>query len=95
MAKTCRTRHATPRAPGGRACTGNILALVAFHDAVSNTAGLGAIHLAAPPVRVLVDDKQASSLDEAGWEDMAISCFEQQGQSIPVLDLSRLFSAAH
>ncbi len=80
---------------GGRACTGNILALVAFHDAVSNTAGLGAIHLAAPPVRVLVDDNQASSLDEAGWEDMAISCFEQKGRSIPVLDLSRLFSAAH
>lgn len=79
---------------GGQACTGNILALVAYHDQLSNSAGLGAIHLSAPPVRVLVDDSQASDLEDEhpAWQEMAISCFDQQGSRIPVLHLSRIFA---
>lgn len=82
---------------GGEACEGNILALVAYLDSDGKTAGLGAIHLAAPPVRVYVDDGQATSLDDENpaWRDLAISCFEQAGKTVPVLHLSRIFSALH
>ncbi|MFZ6658494.1 chemotaxis protein CheW [Undibacterium sp. TJN19] len=78
---------------GGQPCKGNILALVAFHDADSKTAGLGAIHLSAPPSRVVVDDRQASNLEDDNpvWQDLAIACFEQDGKHVPVLDLSRIF----
>lgn len=82
---------------GRKPCDGNILALVAYYDGdARKTAMLGAIHLAAPPVRVYVDDQQAVSLEDEDpvWRDLAISCFEQQGQAVPVLHLGRLFSAS-
>ena len=86
-----------PLCVGGTACSGHILALVAYTDSDSQSAGLGAIHLAAPPTRIYVDDQQASSLEgeDEVWQELAIACFEQQGKAIPILHLSRLFGATH
>jgi chemotaxis signal transduction protein len=79
-----------------KASKGTLMAIVGYHDATNQTAGLGAIILAAPPVRIAVDDAQACTLDEdmARWHELANSSFKQEGEVIPVLHLSRLFGAA-
>jgi chemotaxis signal transduction protein len=75
---------------------GQLLAIVGYDDAESGNARLGAIILAAPPVRIAVDDEQACSLDEhmAAWRELANASFSQNGAVIPVLHLSRLFGRA-
>ena len=79
-----------------KASKGKLMAIVGYHDAANQTAGLGAIILAAPPVRIAVDDAQACTLDEdmARWHELANSSFKQEREVIPVLHLSRLFGAA-
>ena len=75
--------------------TGNLLAIVAYQECESGAAGLGAIILTAPPVRIAVDDAQACTLDEsmADWRELANASFERDSAVIPVLHLSRLFGA--
>ena len=75
---------------------GQLLAIVGYQDQESGSAGLGAIILSAPPVRISVDDEQACKLDEhmAQWRELANASFSQNGAVIPVLHLSRLFGAA-
>lgn len=78
------------------ASKGQLLAIVGYEDTESGSAGLGAIILAAPPVRIFVDDEQACSLDEPmeNWRELANASFSQNGVVIPVLHLSRLFGSA-
>ena len=78
------------------ASKGQLLAIVAYEDTQDAGAGLGAIILAAPPLRISVDDGQACRLDEhmAAWRELANASFCQNGAVIPVLHLSRLFSRA-
>ena len=73
---------------------GQLLAIVGYQDKESGNAGLGAIILATPPVRIAVDDEQACSLDQAmaHWRELANASFSQNGAVIPVLHLSRLFA---
>ena len=72
---------------------GNLLAIVAYQECESGAAGLAAILLAAPPVRITVDDAQACTLDEhmADWRELANAGFTREGAVMPVLHLSRLF----
>lgn len=78
-----------------RASKGKLMAIVAFQEA-DKGAGLGAIILTAPPVRIAVDDTQACTLDDdtVRWQELANSSFTQDGAVIPVLHLSRIFGAA-
>ena len=75
---------------------GQLLAIIGYQDKDSGNAELGAIILAAPPVRISVDDEQACSLDQAmaHWRELANASFSQNGAVIPVLHLSRLFAYA-
>ena len=75
---------------------GQLLAIVGYEDTENGSAGLGAIILAAPPVRISVDDEQACNLDQnmAHWRGLANASFSQNGAVIPVLHLSRLFAGA-
>lgn len=54
----------------------------------------GALQLASPPQQIEVSDAQACSLphETQGWSELAISCFEYEGQAVPVLNLNRLFA---
>lgn len=54
----------------------------------------GALLLAAIPERARVIGGQACALPEqpSGWRTLAISCFQQGGQPIPVLDLPFIFT---
>ncbi len=75
--------------------TSSLLAIVAYQDKETESAGLGAIILTAPPLRIAVDDAQACSLDEAtaDWRELANASFKRDNAVIPVLHLSRLFGA--
>jgi chemotaxis signal transduction protein len=75
---------------------GNLLAIVAYQERESAAAGLAAIIVTAPPVRITVDDAQACTLDEnmADWRELANASFTREGGVIPVLHLSRLFDTA-
>ncbi len=78
---------------GGPPTEHTLLALVGYQDPCDQTVGVGAIVLATPPVRITVNDSQATALDQQGpcWKELAISCFERDGMVIPVLHLSRMF----
>ena len=56
----------------------------------------GALLLYAIPTRVWVSDKQACDLPSApvGWQSLAISCFADGDDVIPILDLPFVFSGA-
>ena len=53
----------------------------------------GALLLAAIPMRTRVTDEQASRLPQqpGAWRTLAIACFKQDDQPIPILDLPYIF----
>lgn len=54
----------------------------------------GALLLAAIPARTRVADEQFCALPKqpGGWRTLAISCFRQSDQPIPILDLPHIFT---
>lgn len=84
---------------GAPPTAGTLLILVGFQASLGQAAQLGAIVLAAPPQKLLVDDTQAGSLPECSggggdWRRLAISSFERDGAQIPVLNLASVFAGA-
>lgn len=87
---------------GAAPTAGTLLILVGFQTGPEQAAQLGAMVLAAPPQKLLVNDQQAGSLPERaagssdgnGWQSLAISSFEQDGAQIPVLNLASVFAGA-
>lgn len=57
--------------------------------------GYGALLLAGIPTRAPVADDQACALPKqpSGWRTLAVSCFKQGTQPIPILDLPYIFSS--
>ena len=53
----------------------------------------GALLLADIPTRIRVADEQACALPQqpSDWRTLAISCFKQDDQPIPILDLPHIF----
>jgi chemotaxis signal transduction protein len=78
--------------PSGRtqACVG----IVGWQDQPGASPQYGALLFTDIPEKVRVRDEQACDLPErpSGWEIVAISCFSHNGQPIPILDVSLLFS---
>jgi chemotaxis signal transduction protein len=70
------------------------VAVVGYQKRRGEYPQFGALLLASPPQQVEVGDEQACSLPEEskGWNELAISCFDYQGNAVPVLDLNRLFN---
>ena len=72
-----------------------LIGIVAYNHLENNKQSYGAFLLDKVPVRIEVDDKQASDLPEspAAWEKIAISCFEHnKGEYVPILDIPGIFS---
>ena len=71
----------------------SLVALVAYQEVGHHVPKLGAAFLASPPRRIEVSDAQATAQDDclADWKGLAISCFEREGELVPVLHLNRLF----
>lgn len=74
---------------------GPFLAVVGYQRVRGELPQFGALMLASPPRQVAVSDEQACVLPEEAlrWKTLAISCFEHQGDAVPVLKLSRIFDA--
>lgn len=81
----------------GAALPGRITHLAAIVSyEIGGTRQLGAVQLAAPPVRATVSDEAACPLPEAParWKSIAISCFRHGEHVVPVVDLAHMFSDA-
>lgn len=79
---------------GGTAQQAQFIAVVGYQQRRGEYPQFGALLLSSPPLQVAVSDEQACKLPEnaQGWEELAISCFDYQGDAVPVLDLNRLFN---
>ncbi len=71
------------------------VAIVGYQNKRGEYPQFGAVKLVAPPRQEAVSDEQACSLPETmhDWERLVISCFEIQGEAVPVLNLNRLFAS--
>ncbi len=81
-----------PVAPGAPVFAG----IAAYQQRPGAPAQYGALRLAGMPTRIQVDDDRACALPEqpTGWQRVAMSCFAHDGQAVPILNLSRIFSNA-
>lgn len=72
------------------------LAVVGYQQTRGEYPQFGALMLASPPQQLSVSDAQACQLpaQSSAWQELAISCFEHQGATVPILNLSRIFSSA-
>lgn len=78
----------------GTAQEAQFIAVIGYQQKRGEPPKFGTLLLASTPLRVEVSDEQACNLPEKilGWNELAISCFDYQGDALPVLDLNRIFS---
>lgn len=79
---------------GGVEQQAQFIAVVGYQQKRGEYPQFGALLLASPPLQVSVSDEQACNLPEnsPGWKELAIACFEYQGDAVPVLNLNRIFN---
>ena len=79
---------------GGTVQDAQFIAVIGYQKKRGEYPQFGALMLMSPPFQVAVGDAQACSLPEQtrGWEDLAISCFDYNGDAVPVLNLNKLFN---
>jgi chemotaxis signal transduction protein len=72
----------------------NLVAIANYPDPTGSDMHYAGILLADIPSQVIVDDGEACDLPATpiGWGQLAISCFQQAGQTIPIIDLQTVFS---
>lgn len=78
----------------GTAQEAQFIAVIGYQQKRGDSPQFGALLLASTPLQVAVSDEQACTLPEnpQGWDELAISCFEYDGDALPVLNLNRLFN---
>lgn len=78
---------------GHTSSAASFLGVVGYQRQRGEQPQFGALALASPPRQLAVTDDQACRLPEENglWRELAISCFEHQGEPIPVLNLNRIF----
>ncbi len=71
-----------------------LVAVAGYQDRPEEPVRFGALLLSAPPLAIAVSDAQSCPLPEQipGWGQFSLSCFEHQGEAVPVLHLGRIFS---
>ncbi len=71
--------------------------IVAYQSAARGPLAYGAIGLAALPQTIAIGDEAQCALpgDSKLWPLLALSCFQHEGQAVPILDTARLFAAHH
>jgi hypothetical protein len=75
-----------------------LLGIYAYLDQAQGTHQLGGLWLAAPPVRVEVDDALACELPSGreGWRSFSLSCFrDPRLGTLPIIDLAQVFRERH
>ena len=73
-----------------------VIGIVAYQAQTDAVPQYGGLLLSQIPVKKTVSDEQACDLPEpqADWQNLAISCFADDGRATPILDLTRLFAEA-
>jgi len=81
---------------GGSPQEAKFIAVVGYQQSRGDYPQFAALLLAATPLQVTVSDEQACMLPDTAtaWDELAISCFDYQGDAVPVLDLKRIFNTA-
>ncbi len=76
--------------------TQHLAGIFAYQNNPDDAPHYGALLLYAIPTRKWVSDKQACALpaEPVGWQTLAISCFADGDNAIPILELSYIFSGA-
>jgi chemotaxis signal transduction protein len=71
--------------------------IVAYQSIANYPISFGAIGLNTLPQTILVGDDEQCSLpdDRKIWQELALSCFQHDGYTIPILDTAKLFSSYH
>jgi hypothetical protein len=71
------------------------LGIYAYQQSAGAPVEFGALWLARPPQRIDVDDAAAAPLphEQPRWARVAAACFADVHGAVPILDLSRVFSA--
>ena len=70
-----------------------LVAVAGYQERPEVPVRFGALLLSAPPVAIAVSDAQSCPLPEQlpGWGQLSLSCFDHQGEAVPVLHLGRIF----
>lgn len=73
-----------------------LAAIVAYQESRRAPVQLGALLIAAPPVRIMVSDDDACALPATPtrWRAIAMSCVSYGERPVPILDLRLMFSDA-
>ena len=76
--------------------TPNLAAVATYPDPDGGEPQYAGLLLADIPRQTLVDDSQACDLPgtPAGWRQLSISCFRDNEQTVPIIDLQTVFSGA-
>ena len=71
--------------------------VIAYQQAPRAPVQHGALGLAALPRTIEVGDEAGCDLPEEGdlWPALALSCFQHEGQAVPIINTARLFAAYH
>jgi chemotaxis signal transduction protein len=82
--------QSTPRAR-------SFVGIVAYQESPGKPPEYGAVMLSDIPNRVLVHDDQSCPLPQqpVGWKNLAIACYDDGKNVIPILDLYFVFSRKH
>ncbi len=72
-----------------------LVAVAGYQEQPDEPVHFAALLLSAPPVAIAVSDAQSCPLPEefAGWSQFSLSCFDHQGEAVPVLHLGRIFAS--
>jgi hypothetical protein len=71
--------------------------IIAYQSVARGPLAYGAIAMNALPQTIAVGDEAHCALpgDSKLWPQLALSCFQHEGQAVPIIDTSRLFGAWH
>ena len=80
---------------GGANQSVKFIAVVGYQNQRGKQPEYAGLKLDSPPKQVSISDEHACNLPEAAqfWHEIAISCFEYQGEAIPVINLQVVFKA--
>lgn len=81
---------------GGTEQNAPYIAVVGYQHKRGEHPQFGAIQMTSPPSQVAVSDEQACAIPDElrGWRELAISCFDLNGDAVPILNLNRIFNSA-
>lgn len=85
-----------PGASAAAASAPRYALVVAYQSAARAPLEYGAIALNQLPQTIAVGDEAQCALpDDSGlWPQLALSCFQHEGEAVPILDTARLFAAS-